>query len=114
MKVQEVKLNVAQAAAVSSAFRIPSWAKTCMVLIPDIDVGAVGLEMSMNAGSNYYPVLDPADGADGVVVASGSDPGWCDFSEWVGGVPDLPNILLRFTCAAQNTITVDFYVFMTG
>lgn len=83
----------------SAAFRFPKWAEGVGAYFPAMDDGDVGLEMSLDNGSNYAPIIDPADGADVVILATGSDPGAVDFSDLVRFVP--PFALLRFTCAAQ-------------
>ena len=48
-----------------------------------MDNGDIGLELSIDGGSNYDPVIDLSDGNKAVLVASGSDPGWVDFSDWI-------------------------------
>lgn len=105
MEGNEFTVTIANGAAISSAFTLKANAvvgeRTIFLgaLIPDIDAGAVGLEISRD-GTNFYPVIDPADGSDLVLVASGADPGWIDFSDYVRYI--LEGYSLRFTSASQT------------
>lgn len=104
-----VDVIVASSGTYSASFQIPRWATFVGVYVPDIDAGAVGLEVSKD-DSTFIPVGDLLDGDDGVLVASGSDPIYVDFSTLVGSIP--LNWYLRFTCASQTsgatTWTVSF------
>ena len=93
----QVDVTVAQSATVSSGFRIPAWATFVGVYLPAMDNGNVGLHFSKDEGSNYVPILDPADAADLVVCASGEDPSAIDISDFVRWVPSGQKFLLRFS-----------------
>ena len=88
---------------VSTAFTVEPWAKFFMALFPAMVDGAIGLEVSID-GSNFYPVIDPADGADLVLLALGSDPGWIDFSDFIRALGDNTDYQARFTFAAQDPV----------
>jgi len=112
----ETMVTVASSGTVSGGFQIPDWAYFMGVLVPDIDAGDVGIEVSRD-GTNYYPLLDPLDGSDAVILASGADPGWVDFSDilrFIGSKGDHANYWLRFTCASQSSGAVDLYVAFRG
>ena len=98
---------------VSPSFSVEPWAIFYMALFPAMDDGDIGIALSVDGGSNYYPVLDPVDGADVVLVASGSDPGWIDFSDWVRAFGDNDSYLMRFTFAAQDPV-ISIEVLMRG
>ena len=89
---------------VSTVFTVEPWAIFFMALFPEMDDGDIGLELSIDGGSNFYPVIDLADGADAVLVASGNDPGWIDFSDYIRGFGDNDGFQARFTFAAQNPV----------
>ena len=114
MKWKKLVLNVANGATISAAFQMEPWAIFLGVLFPDIDAGDVNLHVSLDGGTTYHPILDPLDGADAVLLTSGSDPGWIDFSDWVRFVPDNTLVLMRFVMAAQTSGAIDVIVFMRG
>lgn len=105
---------VAQNGTYSAGFSIISWAIFFMALFPDMDAGAIGIEFSIDAGVTYNPIVSPVAGIDAVLVASGSDPGWVDFSDWVRAFPADSAYLMRFTCASQTTKAVTITVLMRG
>jgi hypothetical protein len=111
---QVVEVTVAQQGTESGAFRVPQWTIFFGALFPDMDAGDIGLEASWDGGSNYYPVVDQSTGTDAVLVSSGSDPCFVDFSPLVSFAHRGPNVLLRFTCAAQNTAAVTITVVLRG
>jgi hypothetical protein len=97
----------------SAGFEMPNWATFALAFFPNMDVGAVGLEVSPNGGTNYYPVLKPDGSADAAVVGSGLDPAWSDISDYVRALPDeaSEDVLMRFTCAAQASAALDVLVY---
>lgn len=109
-RAKETSLAVAQAGTYSASFSLQSWTTFVGAYFPAMDDGDVGIEYSIDNGSNYAPVLDPVDGDNLLVVKSGSDPGWVDISDYLRAIPrGWSNRLLRFTCAAQDpavTITL--------
>ena len=103
---ETVELEVAKSATVSAAFTIPKYSLFCGALFPAMDNGNIGIEMTVD-NSNYAPILDPGDGQDLLLCASGQDPAFIDFSDYVRFVPrHINRIKLRFTCAAQTTSAV--------
>lgn len=100
-------LTIAKDAAISSSFQVPKWATFVGVYIPDIDAGAVSLNISKD-DSTFIPVLDPIDGDDYVVLKSGSDPGYIDISMIIGSIP--LEWYLRFGAATQTTAAVTLTV----
>lgn len=94
---------VASSGTYSASFQVPKEAVSVMARIPDIDVGAVGLERSED-DTTFVPVGDPLDGSDVVIVASGADPIDVDITDFVRSVK--PSEYLRFTCASQTTAAV--------
>lgn len=114
MMVKDTSVEVAANGTYSGGFQVEPWAMFYGALFPAMDNGDIGLEISRDGGTNYYPVLDPADGSDAVLCASGADPGWVDFSDWLRFMPDGYNYKARFTCAAQASGAVTIYVTMRG
>lgn len=106
-----ITVTVAKDATVSSSFEAENWVSFWGALFPAMDNGAVGLAMSTN-NSDFYPVLDPTDGDDLVLCASGSDPGFIDFSDYVRFLPE--GYYMRFTCAAQASGAVTITIFRRG
>lgn len=98
----------------SAGFAVEPWAVYYGAFFPDMDAGAIGLAVSIDGGTTYYPVLDPSDGADAVLCASGSDPGVVDFSDWIRFLHQNTGYLARFTCASQTTKAVTITVMMRG
>ena len=107
---KEQIVQVAASGTYSEAFTVEPWAMFYGVLFPAMDDGAIGLEISDDGGSNYYPVIDPADGADAVLVASGSDPGWVDISDWIRFLCHGQLYKARFTCVEQSSGAVNIKV----
>ena len=92
----------------TTSFQVPGWAMFLGVLVPDVDAGNIGIEISKD-NATFYPLLDPIDGADVVAVTSGSDPGWIDVSDWIRFIP--PDYYVRLTTASQaadKTFTICF------
>lgn len=114
--VGETSVVVASSGTYSAAFTIPDWALFTGVLIPDVDAGDIGIEVSRD-GTNFYPLLDPISGNDVVILASGSDPGWVDISDFIrfiGSKGAQGDYQLRFTCASQTSGAVTLYVSFRG
>jgi hypothetical protein len=103
LKNQKTTAAILQHSSTSASWQIPNWAVFVAGYFPDMDAGAIGLEWS-DDNSNFYPIIDPIDGADAVIVASGSDPGVTDFSDWVRFAHQ--DDYFRFTCASQSTAAV--------
>lgn len=100
--VEYIEDNItADEATTGAAFLIPKWSVFCGVWIVDIDAADVGLAVCETEGGTYQPVLDPADGADLIICASASDPGFIDFSDFVRCIPSTWFVKLTFS-AAQN------------
>lgn len=94
-------LTVADEATASAAFQIPKYAVFVGVWLVDHDAAVVGLSICDTSNGTYVPVLDPVDGEDLVICASGSDPGFIDISDFVRCVPSTYYLKLTFG-AAQN------------
>jgi hypothetical protein len=92
----------ADQASAGASFQIPQWAVFCGVWIINIDAANVGLSICETTGGTFQPILDPADGADLIICASASDPGFIDFSDFVRCIPSSWYCRLTFS-AAQNT-----------
>ena len=117
MRFTETTVTVANNGTESAHFLLEPWALFFGALFPAMDDGNIGLEISRDGGSNYFPVLDPADGRDVVLCASGSDPGWVDFSDFVKFVIPTDTesrFRVRFTCATQSSGAVDIVVIQKG
>lgn len=103
VKFLETQLIIANGAAISSALSMQTWTRAIGVYVPDITDGDVGLEYSLDKGSTYVPVQDLWGQDDCVVVASGKDPCYVDFSPFVQSLPrGNSERQIRFTCAAQG------------
>lgn len=114
MDFKSKTVTVAANGTYSSAFTVEHFALFYGALFPAMDNGAIGLEVSIDGGSNYYPVIDPSDGEDAVLCASGSDPGWVDFSDWIRFLPQNTQYKARFTCASQTSGAVNIQILMRG
>ena len=105
----EIKtLTIENGAAVSSTFFLPRWDAFVGILLPDIDAGPVGMEVSFD-GSNFFPVLDIVDGDDIIICANGADPGWIDVSDVLKALP--PKALIRLTTAVQSALRTIYVSF---
>lgn len=109
----------------TNAVPIPDWAKWVGVMIPDLDAGAIGIEVYESGSGAYYdvaasallasattnwsPVLDISDGQDAVICASGSDPGYVDIIPFLGA---LRNVWIRFTVGTQTTADTTWYLYV--
>lgn len=114
MRDRTIEVVVAGNGTYSAGFSLESHEIFVGALFPDMDVGDIGLEYSIDNGSNYNPILDPADGDDFLVVKSGSDPGVIDISDFIRFVHANNEHLLRFTCASQTSGAVTITVLFRG
>lgn len=113
MKWKKTEVVILQNGTNSAAFVSKEWSIFYMALFPNMDAGDIGLELSID-GTNFYPVIDPVDGADVVLLASGADPGWVDFSDWIRAFPENELYQVRFTCVSQTTAAVTVTVLERG
>lgn len=109
-----VELTVAQSGTVSTAFSLKSYEIFVGVVFPNMVAGAVGLEYSIDGGTSYATILDPADGDNLVVLASGADPGVVDISDFIRFAHANKAHLIRFTCASQTTAAITITVLLRG
>ncbi len=107
-------LVVASSATVSATFTNETWCIFMAVVVPSMDNGDIGMEISFDDGTTYVPIIDATDGADAVLVASGADPGVTDISDWVRFLPSNAHVKARFTCASQTSGAVTLKVIMRG
>jgi hypothetical protein len=105
-------LAIGSAATVSSSFQIQKWAVFIGLWLPAMDDGAIGVQICDTTDGTFIPILDPADGADLVICASGSDPGFIDISDFLRCVPS--TYFLQLTCAAQASGAVTARIFERG
>jgi hypothetical protein len=110
--------------AKTNAVLIPTSAKYVGVLVPSITNGDVGIEvyesgaiesgnissaaLLASSDTNWNPVIDNADGADAVINASGSDPGWVDITPFVAA---LKGRYIRFTIGAAQSADTTWYLY---
>jgi hypothetical protein len=106
-------LAVADEATASASFQVPKWAVFCGVWLVNHDAADVGIQICDTTGGTFVPILDPADGADLVILASGSDPGCIDISDFIRFVPSTYFLQLTFS-AAQNTGPYTHKLFFRG
>lgn len=66
------------------------------------DNAIVTLTMCPTLAGTYAPVLDPLDGADLVLIASGEHPCFIDISNYIMSIPSSYYFKLKFS-AAQET-----------
>lgn len=113
---------IAQTATASASFSPPPWATFIGAYFPDMDAGAVDLEMSIDGGTIWVDVIDPADGVKVVVLASASDPGGVDISDFIrpfvgvfAGGAQAGSVLFRFVSAtAQTTAAITIHLYYRG
>ena len=111
LKYLETKVNFPiTPAVVSASFPLQPWTKTISLQVPGLTAGNVGLEYSSDKGANWVPVQDLWGLDDCVLIASGKDPCWVDFSPFIASIPSgSSERLLLFTASAQaaaRTFTV--------
>lgn len=111
---EKKEVTVAESGTYSSSFTNEHWGMFYGAYFPAMDDGNIGLELSIDNGSTWVPVLDPADGADAVLCATGSDAGWVDFTDWVRFFPYNSEYLMRFTCASQTSGAVTITILIRG
>lgn len=105
-------VTIGSAATVSAAFQIKAWAAFVGIYLPAMDDGDIGLSVCDTSGGTYQPILDPADGADLVICASGSDAGYIDISDFIRFIPS--SYYLKLTCASQTSGAVTCKLFQRG
>ena len=105
-------LSIGNGATVSASFQINKWAVFVGLWLPAMDDGAIGVQICDTTGGTFVPILDPADGADLVIVASGSDPGVIDISDFIRFIPS--TYFLQLTCTAQSSGAVTARIFERG
>jgi hypothetical protein len=95
-------VTVQSAATVSSAFTKPPTAFFCGVLLPAMDAGDVGLEVSPD-GSTWHTVINPLDASTLAIATAGASPLAIDITDkllaFIGTA-----ISFRFTCASQSAL----------
>ena len=111
MQTQYIEKGITQNTNYSAWFWLPDDLYACGVNVPDIDAGDVHLELTLDGGSNWVPVCEL--GSDAVLVSSGSDPGYADFTHLVRAVKCNSKTFFRFTAATQTTANVVFGIFVT-
>jgi hypothetical protein len=84
-------------AQVGASFQIPKWSVFIGVWLLDLDACNVGLQLCDTTDGTFFPVLDPADGADLIICATASDPGMIDISDFVRCVPSTWYLQLTFS-----------------
>lgn len=116
LKFKRKTVTVLDETAVSSGFTVEPWTIFHGALFPAaVSAANVGIALSIDGGNSYDPIIDPVDGNDAVLMASTSDPGWVDFSDWVRFVYDNDRVLLRFTFDAnQSTGPYDIELIQRG
>ncbi len=112
VKHREVVLAFGTDNTHTPAFKIPKSVMFMGVLVPNITDGAVGIEISIDKGGNYYPLIDSVDGADVEIMASGSNPGWIDFSDFLRFIH--PEALVRFVIGAEQSADHTFTLLFKG
>lgn len=110
-KWKETALTVANGGTNSSSFRLQPWTTFVGLYMPAMDNGDIKMEYTRD-DSTWIQVLDPTDGEDLVICASGQDPGFIDISDYVRAFPRGTTELyaLRVTCAAQTSGAVTLYL----
>jgi len=102
---------MASAAQITANFTVQKWAVFCGVFIPAIADGSVTLEISTD-GTNFFPLLDPADGQDLLICASGSDAGWIDISDFIRFVT--PDMYCRIVSSVAADEEETFIIQLSG
>lgn len=109
-KYLETDIVVANNGTVSAAFSLQPWTTFVGMNVPAMDNGDMGLAYSVD-GTNYVPILDPTDGDDLIVIATGADPGFIDISDYIRAIPrGTGERFLRITCASQTSGAVTLTV----
>jgi hypothetical protein len=92
---------VASLGTTSSSFGRPPTGFFCGVLLPVMDAGGVGLQISPDAGTTWHTVVNPLDGSSLVIATAGGSPLAIDITDKMVAFFGT-DILFRFTCAAQS------------
>lgn len=93
-------VTVADTGTVSSAFGRPPTGFFCGVLLPAMDAGNVGLEISPD-GSTWHTVVNPLDNSTLVIAVAGASPLAIDITDKIIAFVG-QNISFRLTCASQT------------
>jgi len=108
-KFKLTKLIIASGETDSETMSLEPWTTFVGVRFPAMDDGSCFIHVALD-GTNFDPIIDPADGADYIVAASGSDPCFADISDYIRAVPRGYTLgLIKFVCAAQTpaiTLTI--------
>jgi hypothetical protein len=105
-------VSIANNGTASEAFSVDPWLRKVGVIFPAMNDGAIGIEVTNDGGTTWYPVIDLADGADLDIVASGSEPCYVDITDYLRAIPNdaQKQWQVRFTCASQTggarTVTI--------
>ena len=103
-------VTVAMTSGNTASFNIPKWAVFAGIFIPAVADGDLTIGISTD-DSTFHPLLDPSDGADLVVCASGADAGWVDISDYIRFIS--PDMYVRVSSAA-GTATGNFEIRFSG
>jgi len=105
--------TVADSGTTSTWMDVPGWATGALLFVPDVDNGAVGLEVTVNSGVSGTPMLKADGSADAVLCASGADPAMIDISDYIKSIPGNAEfgVKIRITCASQTTSGVTGYIY---
>jgi hypothetical protein len=85
----------------STSFQIPRWVSFVgLSFLTDMVDADIALHVSFD-NNTFFPVIDPADGNDLVVIGSGDEPGFVDISDYVRAI--IPTMYVRLYSAANQT-----------
>jgi hypothetical protein len=94
-------VSIAQSATVSGSFGKPSTGFFFGVLLPAMDSGDVGLQISPDDGATWHTVINPIDNVALALATAGATPLAVDITDKIVAFIGV-EIIFRFTCASQS------------
>lgn len=93
-------VTIANGQTVSAAWKKPSTGFFTGVLLPVMDAGDVGIQISPD-GSTWHTMINPIDGTNLAIATAGATPLAIDITDKMVAFIGL-DIQFRFTCASQT------------
>ena len=104
----EQTITIANGGTHSTGFQMPQNMQFIGLFIPNMTPGDINLEVTVDDGANWLPVLDTVDGNFHVFVNSGQVPCFVDISDYLRFLPEYAQVRIDSNAvqAAGRTILV--------
>lgn len=95
-------ISIADSASVSGAFQINKDTMFAGIFVSDMaDSADITITVCDTLGGTYVPIADPLDGAAMIFLASGTDVGYFDLSNYIMGIPS--TYFFKLKCSVAQT-----------